>query len=829
MKPRWNELLAIFLAAGATLLFEVTITKVFEFKLWANYAYLVISTAMFGLGLSGVILTRWPRLLRIPAPAFLSICSFACAATIMTAFTVVNELPLHLPTKPDNYVWYMELRNLNDIFLALGLPFVFFGLIISYLFEHRSKHANVYYFADLVGAGLGSFAIVLLIRDLEPQGLTVLCAFVTAAAGALFLLSATTHKALWRTTSAVILAAAVAGSILLAPQAADKIPLKIHIVKRRGFDKDFRKGRIEATEWSVLSRVDIAPLKNTVKRVWISGGVNESSIVSWRLSHPDSKKGDDPRPMDYEALRAQRTNTLARAVTILDYKALPHLSKIDHTVAMIGTSGGEDSVYALQLGARKVTGIEMDPMIVRLVTKDYRDFAGGLFTDNDYSEIVVDEARSYMRRSDKTFDVIQMVNNFTPIAFQNGALNLSETYLLTVESFGEFYDHLSDDGILAMSRYGSIRMLTTAVEMFRRRGLTPEEYSKHLFVCEGPQHYINTFMMKKSPFTEEEINTLFDFFKTGRENGYHNRSVLYAPYRTNELPSIENNLYYKVATADDPQPFWNLGCFTFAPPTDNKPFFNRLKVLGRKERSIHAIPMLPSEIFHVEKGIKNKIDRRVPPGDIPVLVVLLEAMLLSSVFFGIPLLSKKELRKAIAPHKKALGYFACLGVAFIFVEICLIQKLVLFLGAPVYSIATVLCSLLVSAGLGSLVSGRMKATHRTIRILMIVLPLIVILLNVSLSWITDAFLGYSLTVRIIVALCITGVAGFLMGMPMPTGIRHLKDTGRAIIPWAWATNGYFTVVGSALSVLVASTTGFTSVFVIAAALYAISPWFLSRG
>ena len=65
MKPRWNEMAAIFVAACATLLFEITCTKIFEFSLWANYAYLVISTAMFGLGLSGVILTRWPGLLKI--------------------------------------------------------------------------------------------------------------------------------------------------------------------------------------------------------------------------------------------------------------------------------------------------------------------------------------------------------------------------------------------------------------------------------------------------------------------------------------------------------------------------------------------------------------------------------------------------------------------------------------------------------------------------------------------------------------------------------------------------------------------------------------------
>jgi spermidine synthase len=107
------------------------------------------------------------------------------------------------------------------------------------------------------------------------------------------------------------------------------------------------------------------------------------------------------------------------AEQILDYKALPHLSKINHTVAMIGTSGGEDSLYALMMGAREVVGIEMDPTIARLVMVTYHDFAGGLFTDGKYSSMVVDEGRSYLRRTTRKFDVIQQINNFTPIAFQN--------------------------------------------------------------------------------------------------------------------------------------------------------------------------------------------------------------------------------------------------------------------------------------------------------------------------------------------------------------------------------------------------------------------------
>ena len=804
---RIAELAALFLAAGASLLYEVSLTKIFAFSVWSNYAYMVISTAMFGMGMSGVILTRWSSLLKIAPDRFLSVSAFLSGITMLTGFLVVNYVPIHLPDAPDNR-WGKELVNVAIVFISLGIPFAFFGFIISYLLEQRSKFANIYYCADLLGAGLGSFLLVLLIPSLEPQGLVVMCMLSSFLAAALFLLSSGSLTNAKRAISVISTIIVVVGAVFLMPKASKVVSLRVHVEKRT-FHKDLAAGRIEATRWSALSRIDIAPLGAKRKRVWIDGGMNESSIVRF--------------DGDYEALRIQRDKTLKSASGNLDYKALPHISKKNHTVCMIGTSGGEDSVFALQCGARKVVGIEMDPGITTMVTEDYREFAGGLFTDDDYTELIVDEGRSYLRRTDRKFDVIQQVNNFTPVAFANGALNLSESYLLTVESFREFYDHLTDDGILAISRYNSIRSLSIAVEMFRRMGMKPEEYSKHLFVCEDPRPEINSFMLKRSPFTPEEIDALFDFFG-------ENYRILYSPYRENELPSLDDNLYYLMATSEDPSKYWSVGPFDFSPPTDNKPFFNHTKFLGVRDKGLDELTLLPRETREVEgrDRNKNKVGRRVPKGDLPPLIILVEALLLSSVFFGVPMMTHKELRASLKKNRRVLGYFACLGVAFIFIEICLMQRLVLFLGAPVYSISTVLCSLLIFAGLGSLVSGKITPRLRNIRILLLLVAAVVLAMHFLMPVLTHLCLGYGLSVRILAALFFTGGAGFLMGMPMPTGIRFLKESGRDVVPWAWAINGYFTVIGSALSVLLATNFGFAFVFIAATAIYAIAPFFFPK-
>ncbi len=800
-----RELIAIFLAAFASLLFEVTVVKIFEFSLWANYAYLMISTAMLGIGISGIVLTRWPSLSKIPGERFLPFNTFACAITMIGAFFVINGVPVHLPQAPDG--WVREAVNVAVVFLALGAPYFFFGMLIGYIFDNRGRMAGVYYCADLVGAGLGALAIVPLITPLEPQGLVLLCAVVTAIAAVLFLYSGPQTSRPLRTVATAVVALVVAAAIWETPRLADHVPLKVH-VRKRAYNKDAGAGKVERHGWSVLSRVDIAPFIRNRKRVWIAGGVNESSIAKFNG--------------DFEALRTNRTTLTAAASAVMDHKAIPHILRKDHDVCIIGTSGGEDAYYALAMGARHVMGVEMDPMIVKFVTEDYREYAGGLFTDGKYSDIVVDEGRSYLQRCGRQFDVIQQINNFTPIAFQNGALNLSETYLLTVESFETFYDCLKDDGILSISRYGSIRLLSIAVEMFRRKGMKPEEYSKHLFVGEGAQPVINTFMMKKSAFTPEEVDQLFAYY-----NQPHKRRILYAPYRTEKLPRIENNLYYKIATSERPQDHWRLGCFDFSPSTDARPFFNKMKVLGAKDGDRASLPSLPGETIHIEGP--SYVRGRIPKGDFPPILVLVESVFFALIFFGVPMLTKSSLRNQLRREARELGYFACLGLAFIFVEICLMQRLVLFLGAPVYSISAVLCSLLVAAGIGALISNRFEPTPRRLRLLLLAVAAAVLLVDQVLPLLNKYCLGWSLPARFTIAAVVTGLAGVLMGMPMPSGVRYLKSMGHHNIPWAWATNGFFTVIGTALVVLIASITGFPLVFYVAAALYAIAPLFFRPG
>jgi len=202
MRPRWNELLALFLAAGASLLYQVTLT------------------AMFGLGFSGVLLTRFPGLLKFRERGYLTVTCLLTAVGMVLGFLAVNHVPIHLPDAPNG--WPNELINVSIVFLALAVPFVFFGLLISYLLEKRAQYANIYYFADLVGAGLGCFALVPLIPIWEPQGLVLFCVVATLAATVLFM----------GPKGAVPALLVMIAACLLPMKATEWFPLNVHVDKR---------------------------------------------------------------------------------------------------------------------------------------------------------------------------------------------------------------------------------------------------------------------------------------------------------------------------------------------------------------------------------------------------------------------------------------------------------------------------------------------------------------------------------------------------------------------------------------------------------------------
>jgi len=215
-------------------------------------------------------------------------------------------------------------------------------------------------------------------------------------------------------------------------------------------------------------------------------------------------------------------------------------------------------------------------------------------------------------------------------------------------------------------------------------------------------------------------------------------------------------------------------------------------------------------------------------------IVILFAVIGVSVLFGVvfvvvPLIVGTRKRGLPRPPARMLGYFGALGIAFMLLEIPIIQKLTVYLGRPVYSLAVVLFTLLLFSGLGSLWSSRWpdETISRRIRQVFPILLAVIAGYVVLNQGVLELTLGLPLGVRIAVAALLLSVLGFFMGVPFPVGMRWAGTRWPGVVPWLWGVNGVMSVLGSALATALAIHVGFRVTLLCAAVVYALAGILLS--
>ena len=259
--------------------------------------------------------------------------------------------------------------------------------------------------------------------------------------------------------------------------------------------KGHQGDRILFSKWNSFSRI----------------GVYERAHGDWSLSPTYSGELPDTKFMDIDSAAstpiAHVTPDLSNAgylryeLTALAY----HLKPSGFTALVIGPGGGRDLASALVFGAARVDGVEINPIIANDVMRGaFRDFSGGIY-DHPHVRVAVDDGRSFVRRSSDEYDVIQASLVDTWAATAAGAYTLTENTLYTVEAFTDYLDHLNDNGILTITRwvFDGLRLVSLAQEACARRGW---DAASRLAIIQHDN--VATFLLKKSPFTSEEVSEL---------------------------------------------------------------------------------------------------------------------------------------------------------------------------------------------------------------------------------------------------------------------------------------------------------------------------------
>jgi hypothetical protein len=165
-----------------------------------------------------------------------------------------------------------------------------------------------------------------------------------------------------------------------------------------------------------------------------------------------------------------------------------------------------------------------------------------------------------------------------------------------------------------------------------------------------------------------------------------------------------------------------------------------------------------------------------------------------------------------------LLYFALLGLGFLFVEIPLLQRFILYLGQPAYAFAAVTSTLLVAAGIGS---GYLSP-KLSLRLVLPLITLLVITYPFLLPPLFDATLKFPFAGRVVITAVALFPLGILLGIPFPGGLRLVAQESAGLIPWIWAVNGCASVISAVLAAMLALTWGFSVVLWSAALAYGLA-------
>jgi hypothetical protein len=329
-----------------------------------------------------------------------------------------------------------------------------------------------------------------------------------------------------------------------------------------------------------------------------------------------------------------------------------------------------------------------------------------------------------------------------------------------------------------------------------------------------------SFFVKKSPYTHTDIEMLKEFTKELRFDLVHYPGI--KENETNIYNRFESPSYYRycqnLLTPNRREEFTDFYLYDIRPVSDDRPFFYNFFKLDKIKATFQSLGQKLLPFFQ---------------GEFLLPLILIQATGVAFILILLPLLiSKRKKRDMRLKHRATLNvfiYFGLIGMAFMFVEITMIQKFILYLGQPLYSFSVVLFSLLISSGLGSLFSKKILGTNivRNLRRCFILCGTLIFASLIVFPALYENLLGIPLAYRILLTFFSIFPVGFLMGFPFPTGVRLLDQIDKRWIPWAWGINAFSSVINSVMALLVAFTGGYSLVLCMAGAGYLIAPLFLN--
>ena len=767
----YRTYLGLFLVALSTLMYEILLTRIFSVTMFYHFAFVAISVAMFGMTVGSLLVYLLPGVFR-ESTVYRDLAVAATAFPILLVLSFLTQLSIPFRIHPSVVAVYAIALT----YVVITLPFIASGVVVSLALTRFPRRVHRLYAADLAGAAIGCLILGPALSLTDAPTVVLLIAVLASLGGVAFS-RASQSRALRSLgiTSTVVLAALTLGNAILV---ARQFPVFRILYIRGSFE-----ARPLYEKW------------NSYSRVRVNGDVNQAIIpTGWGLS--------SRLPSDLRAHQLQMDIDVSAGTVMTGFDGDPsqlrHL-KYDVTnigywlkqrpeVLIVGAGGGRDVLSAIAFGARHVTAVELNKDVIKTVNGKFGDFTGHLDRRPDVT-FANDEARSYIARDPRRVDVLQISLIDTWAATAAGAFVLSENSLYTSEAWNLFLRHLTDDGLLSVSRWyfrdrpaELYRLATLAMTALRSVTARPRDQVvivRNMQVANRPElpDGVGTLLVRRTPFSSTDLDAIdtrcadlgFEVVLSPR--------VALDPLFVQLLDPSQMDAVARAYPVD------------IRPPTDNSPFFfNMLRLrdvfrwqlldLGKQSNNMKAVATLA--------------------------VLLVTVSVLTALCILLPL-SVTARRTDFTGARPLLTFFIAIGLGFMLIETSQMQRLIIALGHPTYGLTVVLFALLLSSGVGSYLTAGMGQDRGGSSGVARLLGLVAVLALFGL--LTPGIARWSeaatTPIRIAAAVAVLFPPGLAMGMAFPLGMQLAARRAAALTPWLWGLNGAASVLASVLGVCIA--------------------------
>ena len=778
---------SITLLSVALIAFQLSLIQILSIVQWYHFAYMVISIALMGFGSAGTFISLFRKFLLKKADTLLPV--FIILSGILMAISVLLAQSEFI--RFDSYRLFVErihIWKLAITYFVLFLPFFFGATAIGMIFIKYVKKIGRLYSANMIGSGLGSLTAIGIMWFISPQNLPPFISVFALLAGIIIV-----PKSLRKSFTMIVFIFFTILSYLYFN------PVELHLSEYKDLSKALNNPntRILKEKNSPYGLIDV--VSSPYIRYAPGLSIKYPGIISPSIGAFDNGNWAGPITM-------AKKDSIKHFHFYTEY--LPYLIRDRHTVLILNSGTGRQIRFAIDNNADLIDAVEPNKALVNLISNEFVAETDSLFNNRIVRPKNI-SPRTFLLQTHSKYDLVTLPVTGS-FGGSSGLFSLQEQYLYTKESFSDMFSLLSVNGSICVSTWidypyrNSLKILSTISEVLSERHIiNPKEY-----IVAIKNWNTITFLIKNNPLTEFDTHKILEYC-----NQMNFDPILLPKIKNsyrNKFNKLHDTLFFSyfdriISSQSEREKLYSEYPFNIRPATDTQPYFSQFLTWK-------SLPQL-SRMFG---------SGSVPFFEIGYLILYLtfgQIIILSFVLIILPLF---RLKWKGENKVRTLLYFSGIGIGYMFIEIILIQRFILYFGNVIYAAAAVVCLMLISSGLGSLVSQKISSKPSRVIGIFLIIILSLIIYAFMLSSILRTTIIFTLPVKIIFAILLITPAAFFMGMPFPLGLRILSEKSENQIPWAWGINGIFSVISTVLAVIVAIELGFVWVMVFAVSAYGLA-------